>query len=296
MTGLNYSMYELIGLIEDIEISNISSSKNAVRSATENVDELARSIKQIGLLQPIIVRANETNFEIVAGNRRFKACKLLGLKKISCHIVELDDKSAYEISLIENVHRHTLNPIEEGLAFKKYVDELGWGGLTELAKKICKSPSYISRRIKLVNLPQNILDIISQSAVKITTVEELFPIADNRTQSALTELILDENLSSRTVRKLVKTISSRKVDIDTIFNNITISNDDERLSKTFDKAIIALRISIKRLVAIIEKVEDNWLFYNVMMQHKHMLHQQIDLLIKEKTKYKKHYLHFRTIN
>jgi ParB family transcriptional regulator, chromosome partitioning protein len=246
-------------------------------------------------LQPIIIRVKETYFEIVAGNRRFEACKMLGLKKISCHIVELDDRSAFEVSMIENVQRHTLSPIEEGLAFKKYVREFGRGGISELAQKVCKSPSYISRRIKLVDLPQNILDLISQSAVNITTVEELFPIAQKYTQIRLTELIRDGHLSSRMVRKIVKGIEPETVDKDSIFDLFASSNDYERQSKSFDKAIIALRISIKKFAAIIENVQDNWIFYDIMMQHKHVLNHQIDLLIKEKRKYKTHYLRLRAL-
>src|SRR6188474_499037 len=283
-------MYELIGSIEDIDVSEISPSEYAVRSIVERVDELARSIQRLGLLQPIIVRANKVSFEIIAGNRRFRACKMLGLKKVSCHIVELDDKSAFEVSLVENVQRNTLNPIEEGLAFRKYVHEFGWGGISELGQKICKSPSYISRRIKLVNLPQNILDLISQSSIDITTVEELLPVEDNHTKSVLTELIRDENLSSRAVRQLVKNINTKDIDKDSIFIQLDSSNEYTRLCKSFDKAIIALRIAIKKLAAMIEKIEDNWLFYDVMMQHKHLLHNQVDLLIKQKARYKKNFL------
>ncbi|HEY9490732.1 MAG TPA: ParB/RepB/Spo0J family partition protein [Nitrososphaeraceae archaeon] len=283
-------MYELIGSIEDIDVSEISPSEYAVRSIVERVDELARSIQRLGLLQPIIVRANKVSFEIIAGNRRFRACKMLGLKKVSCHIVELDDKSAFEVSLVENVQRNTLNPIEEGLAFRKYVHEFGWGGISELGQKICKSPSYISRRIKLVNLPQNILDLISQSSIDITTVEELLPVEDNHTKSVLTELIRDENLSSRAVRQLVKNINTKDIDKDSIFIQLDSSNEYTRLCKSFDKAIIALRIAIKKLATMIEKIEDNWLFYDMMMQHKHLLHSQVDLLIKQKSKYKKHFL------
>jgi len=283
-------MYELIGSIEDIDVSEISPSEYAVRSIVERVDELARSIQRLGLLQPIIVRANKVSFEIIAGNRRFRACKMLGLKKVSCHIVELDDKSAFEVSLVENVQRNTLNPIEEGLAFRKYVHECGWGGISELGQKISKSPSYISRRIKLVNLPQNILDLISQSSIDITTVEELLPVEDNHTKSVLTELIRDENLSSRAVRQLVKNINTKDIDKDSIFIQSDSSNEYTRLCKSFDKAIIALRIAIKKLATMIEKIEDNWLFYDMMMQHKHLLHSQVDLLIKQKSKYKKHFL------
>jgi ParB family chromosome partitioning protein len=220
---------------------------------------------------------------------------MLGLKKISCHIVDLDDRAAFEVSLVENVQRNTLNPIEEGIAFKKYVQEFGWGGISELAKKISKSPSYISRRIKLVNLPQNVLDLISQSSVDITTVEELFPIQNNRTKTRLTKLICDKNLSSRTVRKLVKDIGSKSMDMDFIFGGFTNNDDYRRIGKSFDKTIIALRITIKKLATIIEKVEDNWLVYDMMMQHKHMLHHQVDLLIKQKAKYKRNFLYIQSI-
>lgn len=288
-------MHELIGSIEDIDVSEISPSEYAVRSVVERVDELARSIQRLGLLQPIIVRANKVSFEIIAGNRRLKACKMLGLKKVSCHIVELDDRSAFEVSLVENVQRNTLNPIEEGLAFSKYVHEFGWGGISELAQKISKSPSYISRRIKLVNLPQNILDLISQSSIDITTVEELLPVEDNHTKSILTKLIRDENLSSRAVRKLVKDIDTKDLNMDSIFIEFNGTNEYTRLCKSFDKAIIALRIAIKKLASMIEKIEDNWLFYDMMMQHKHLLHNQVDLLIKQKTKYKKHFLRFHAL-
>jgi len=288
-------MHELIGSIEDMDVSEISPSKYAVRSVEERVDELARSIQRLGLLQPIIVRANKLSFEIIAGNRRFKACKMLGLKKVSCHIVELDDRSAFEVSLVENVQRNTLNPIEEGLAFRKYVHEFGWGGISELAQKISKSASYISRRIKLVNMPQNILDLISQSSINITTVEELLPVTDNRTQSMLTKLIRDENLSSRAVRQLVKNIDTKDANMNSIFDQYNNTNEYTRLCKLFDKAIITLRIAIKKLAAMIEKIEDNWLFYDMMMQHKHLLHNQVDLLIKQKTKYKKHFLRFQTL-
>jgi ParB family transcriptional regulator, chromosome partitioning protein len=288
-------MHQLVGSIEDINICNILPSSNILRSIVENLDELTHSIKQIGLLQPIIVRTSKVNFEIIAGNRRFEVCKRLGFKKVRCHIVELDDKTAFEVSLVENVHRQSLNPIEEGLAFKKYVHELGWGGVSELAQKICKSPSYVSRRIKLVNLPKNILDLISQNAVSITTIEEMFPIGDDNSRSMLTKLIHDEHLSSRTVRKLVKGFTSREVDMDS-FTQYKSTDDYDRLCKSFDMAIIALRICINKVATVIEKVEDNWILYNIIMQHKHMLNDQVDLLIKQKIKYKKKYLFLRSLD
>lgn len=284
----NYSN-ELNGSLEDLNISEITSPTNPLRSTMNNLEELAQSINNIGLLQPIIVRTNSSeNFEIVAGNRRFNACKKLGKRKIACHIVEMHDKKAFEVSMIENVQRNTLNPIDESLAFRKYVKDFGWGGISELSQKLSKSTSYICKRIKLLELPNNIIDLISKSEMHVTVAEELLHISDKRSQSNLTELIQDEHLSSRMVRKIVKGMKTKPDK-----NSLSYSsskNDNEIIHRSFDKAIIALRISIKKLATIIENLDDRRMLHDILMQHKHMLHQQIDLLIREKRKYRKNSL------
>jgi len=239
------------------------------------------------LLQPIVVRTNSSdNCEVVAGNRRLGACKKIGWRKIACHVVELDDKTAFEVSIIENVQRHSLNPIEEGLAFRKYVKDFGWGGVSELAEKLSKSTSYVCKRMKFTELPKDIIDLISNCEVNVSAVEEILPIVDKDTQSKLTQLIKNRQLSSMTVRKIVRGLGTKKSDKDSYYNFIS-RNDHDRIYKSFDKAIISLRILIKKFTTIIQNIEDKWLFYDILMQHKHMLHQQIDLLIKEKRKYKK---------
>ncbi len=284
---------DLWGSLEDLNISDITLPTNQLRSNMDNLEELAESIRKIGLLQPIIVRSNNSeNFEIVAGNRRFSACKKLGLRKIPCHIVELDDKKAFEVSVIENVQRRTLNPIDEGLAFKKYVNEFGWGSVSELAKKLSKSKSYVCKRIKLIELPKDVKELISNSEVKATIGEELFPINDKHIQSKLTRLIQEKRLSSRTVRKIIKEVRINEKDKDVFYYNASKS-DSEIIHRSFDKAIIALRISVRKLATIIENLDGKWMFYAILMEHKHVLNQQIDLLIKEKRKYKKNSLILR---
>ena len=157
----SYYSNELAGSVEDINLSEIVLPPSLLRSNLNGVEELAESIKNVGLLQPIIVRVNDAHrFEIVAGYRRFNACKKIGWRKITCHVVELDDKTAFEVSLIENVQRQTLNPIEEGLAFRNYVNKFGWGGVSDLAEKISKSPGYVSKRIRLVELPDSVIESI----------------------------------------------------------------------------------------------------------------------------------------
>lgn len=279
---------ELKGSLEDINILDIMTSRHALRSFKLNLNELADSIKKFGLLQPIVVRTNSSDkFEVVAGNRRLNACKELGWRKVACHVVELDDKTAFEISIIENVQRHTLNPIEEGLAFRKYVNEFGWGGVSDLAQKLSKSTSYICKRIKLTELPEDMIDLISNSEISATIGEELLPIVDKNIQSRLTEFIRERQLSSRTVRKLVKEVGTKNLGKSSLYY-VASTNEYEKIYRIFDKVIISIRILIKKLATIIENVEDKWIFYDILMQHKHMLDQQIDLLIKEKRKYRKH--------
>jgi ParB family transcriptional regulator, chromosome partitioning protein len=187
------------GLIEDLDVSSMRQSPN-LRSETIQAYELANSINQKGL---IIVRPKEGFFQIIAGNRRFEACKLLGWRKIPCHIMELDDKAAFEVSLIENIQRQTLNPLDEAKAFKTYVDDFGWGGITQLAEKLGKNPSYITRRIKLLDLPSDVRDSI-KSVISPSTAEELFNLGKIQ-QSEIAKLIRDKHLSIVRTRSLLRT-------------------------------------------------------------------------------------------
>jgi ParB family transcriptional regulator, chromosome partitioning protein len=275
------------GFIEDINISKIRRGKN-IRSSVEadNLDELMLSMQQIGLLQPILVRAVDGYFEIVAGNRRFQASKNLGWKKITCHIIELDEKQAFEISLMENVQRKTLSPLEEAAAFKTYISDYGWGGTSELASKIGKSISYVVKRIKLLELPDDVLHTITSHKLNTSLAEELFTIKDMDKQSMLADLIADRRLSLRKARDLLKGIKQGNIDLESFCDN-GYGEHIKLAEKSFDKTITALRIAMNSLSDIINSIEGDWILYETLMQHKNMLHQQIDVLIKEKKKFER---------
>lgn len=98
-------------------------------------------------MEPLVVRPVEGWFEVVAGHRRLEACRLLNMRRVPCHIVSMDDKQAYETSLVENMQRQNLNALEEAVAFRRYVEEFGYGGISELARRIGKSQSYVIRRV-----------------------------------------------------------------------------------------------------------------------------------------------------
>jgi ParB family chromosome partitioning protein len=280
---------DLIGSIEDISISDIVLPAIPLRTEMNDLEELADSINKVGLLNPIVVRTNSMqSFEIVAGNRRFNACKKLGWRKIPCHVVEMDDKLAFEVSMIENVQRQTLNPIDEGFAFRKYVDKYGWGGVTELSQKLSKSPSYVSKRMKLIELPKDVIELISKSEINVSIAEELLSIPNHNDQSKLAIVMRDDGLSSRDARNLVRHYGNYPDIVHTYssygHHYIYVS---EKICKSFDKSIIALRITTKKIARIAEALEDDWIFYNILLHHKNMLNSQIDILIREKRKYKR---------
>jgi ParB family chromosome partitioning protein len=265
------------GVIEDIETPQIKYSCFPLRIRPSSISELIDSIRESGLLQPIVVRPKNTDFEIVAGNRRCKACESLQWRKIPCHIVELDDKAAFECSIVENLQRETLSAIEEAQAFKTYMENSGWGGISELAKKIGKSCSYVTKRIKLLDLPTDIITSIANSSLKSSLAEELLPIKDLAKQSELASLISKRHLSLRKTRQIVSQYKESE-------GKTSGLNILQERQKAFDKMILIFRIALNQTGQLIEFYEDDWMIYNILMQHRNVLHEQIDLLLKEKRK------------
>ncbi len=278
----------MLGIIQELDICDLKSSPGFYPSTVSRIIDLTASIREKGLLHPITVRTKEEHFEIVAGNRRYLACKALGWRKILCHIVELDDREAFEISLVENIQRRTLTALEEGQAFKKYVSEFGWGGASDLAAKIGKSVSYVDRRLRLLDLPKEVLEKVLSSYLSVSAAEELLPLHNHNRQSKLADLISKKRLSTKQVRELISAHDESVYDtsdvIDFIRSSEDISQLDRIAQRCLDKSIVALRIAMSKLADIMEAVEDNWIMYEILMQHKNMLHTQIDLLIKEKKK------------
>jgi ParB family chromosome partitioning protein len=286
MQKIHSTSNSVIGVLENVDISKIKPFKYYYRNNLhEDMHELCYSIKEKGLLQPIIARmTDDLKYEIVAGTRRYNACKMLGWRKILCHVVELDDKDAFEVSLMENIHSKNLNPIDEARAFKDYVSTYGWGGISELATKLGKSASYIDKRIRMLTFPENIIQSISNNEIKPSLAEELLPIKEKEHQSKLAELIKKRKLSSRQVRMLKDEMKNSEHPEEIFDFTTKIVDIDARTQKSFDKAIIAVRVAMNKLASIIEDVEDNWTVYEILMQHKNMLHSQIDILLKEKKK------------
>lgn len=278
-----------IGEIDNLNIEDIVLPVNSLRNCydDEEIKDIAVSIKNHGLLQPIVVRAKENCFEIVAGCRRYLACKSLRWKKVTCNIVHLNDMQTFEISLIENMQRRSLSPLEEATAFKAYVFDKGWGSITELSSKIGKSPSFITKRIALLDLPVDVKEKIKDYSLNPSTAEELLPVKDSEKQSCLADLIAKRHLSTKRVREIIKE--------DPFYCENSEITDVSGDLQSFNRSIVTLRIAMNRIGDIIEEEENNFLIHELLMHHAKVLHGQIDNLMKAKRKYAKNIYRYRKI-
>ena len=276
----------LFGEIENILIADIRVSSNNLRiSNSLNIEKIANSIRQHGLLQPLIVKPRSDHFEIVAGYRRFLACKSLHWKKIPCHIVNLDDIQTFEVAMVENIRRKSFTPLEEANAFKIYVSDKGWGGVTDLSNKIGKSPSSIIRRIGLLDLPEDVLDSIKRSELSPSTAVELFRVKDPIKQSRLAKLVARQHLTTKKTRDVVRN--------DSFFEKYSDASTRSQL-RAFDKSIIALRVALNKIAIIMnEENKKDLIIQELLLYQRNILHNQIDILIKSKKKYQRGILRYR---
>ena len=277
-------------IVEQIEMKMIRPSQFAVRDKFQkmtNEDEtLHISIREHGLLQPILIRPISHGFEIVAGHRRFHACRSLRWRFIPCKIREMSDKQAYEIQLTENMQRKAMDPVEEAEAFRRYVMDFGWGGVSELAQKIGKSEEYVSHRIQLLKLPDDIKNQVITSRLNVSQAMELTTLSQER-QSEIIEQVINGNLTVKQIRE-VKSILREDGTFDHASKpcrNITKSIRLIRISK---KTSLALRITLARLDNIINEVHESIEpdqraeIINFLMAQRLKIHAMIDDTIRFK--------------
>lgn len=192
-----------------VSLNKIKNDNNQPRKAfdSDKIAELTESIKTHGIIQPLILRKSEDDcYVIVAGERRWRAAKMAGLKEVPAIIMDLSEKDVLEISLIENIQRQDLNPIEEALAYRKLLNEFK---LTQedLSKRIGKSRTAITNTMRLLNLDSRVQQYIIEGIITEGHGRALLSIKDEELQYELSQKIIDENLSVRELERLVKKIA-----------------------------------------------------------------------------------------
>ncbi len=190
--------------IAEVEIDKIKPSEGQPRKEFKNINELAQSIKSIGIINPlIVVKNNDGTYELVAGERRWRAAKKAGLKKVPVIINKYSEEEKLEISLIENIQRQDLNPVEEATAYKILIEKFK---LTqeELAKRVGKDRSTIANTLRLLTLPKKVLNYLKEGKLQEGHVRPLINIKNPDIVIKLAEKIINEKIPVREVEKLSK--------------------------------------------------------------------------------------------
>jgi len=197
---------QAVGNIANLKISQIEVNpfNPRVEFEKEGLSELAASIKELGLVQPLTVRKlGNDKFQIISGERRFRASQAAGLKEIPVYIRIANDQAMLEMALVENIQRRDLNPLEIAFSYKRLIDECG---LTqeELADRIGKKRSSTTNYIRLLNLPVEIQNALKNKTISFGHARTLIALEDEDVQTYIFDMIIKENLSVRKVEELVK--------------------------------------------------------------------------------------------
>ncbi len=178
----------------------------------DSLMELADSIKQFGILQPLLVQKKKDYYEIIAGERRWRAAKIAGLKEVPVIIKNYTDQEIVEISLIENIQRENLNPIEEAMAYKRLLEEFNLKQ-DEVAERVSKSRTAVTNSMRLLKLSSRVQQMIVDDMISTGHARALLAIDDEEQQYMLANKIFDEKLSVRETEKLVKALKNPKKEV-----------------------------------------------------------------------------------
>ena len=233
---------ELYLKIDEIEPNRLQPRKNFDEDALQ---ELSESIKQYGLIQPIVVKKQEIYYEIVAGERRWRAARIAGLKEVPVIVKEYDDRESMEIAIVENLQREDLNPIEEAQAYRCLIEEFGLKQ-DEAAKKVSKSRTAVTNAMRLLKLDERVQQMVIDDMISGGHARTLLAVENKDEQYTMAMLIFDNKMSVRETEKLVrnyqkkeeeKKVSEKKEDfsqMETIYHQL-----EERM-----KSVIGSKVAI----------------------------------------------------
>lgn len=194
----------------EVDVNNIIPNPHQPRRSfdEEKLNELSQSIKTHGIIQPLVVSKNGSQYELIAGERRFQASKLAGLAKVPVIVREVGEKEKLELAIIENIQRHDLNVIDEAKAYQKLMDEYQMNQ-EEVAQKMGKSRSSVANRVRLLQLPVEIQRALMEGKITEGHAKAILAIVNPEKQRALFELIIKDNLTVRQAEEKTKEIEVR---------------------------------------------------------------------------------------
>ena len=201
--------------------------------------ELAESIKQFGVLQPLLVQKMDKNYQIIAGERRFRAARLAGVKEVPVIIKDYSSQEVMEIALIENIQREDLNPIEEALAYQQLIKDYRLKQ-DEVAEKVAKSRTAITNSLRLLKLDERVQEMVIEGKLSSGHARAIISIEDKEKQYMVAQKIFDEKLNVRDVEKLVKNIDKldKPVEKSKPENDFVYRDFEEKLKKIMGTQVV----------------------------------------------------------
>ena len=216
-------------------------NKNQPRKAFDEdaLIELSESIKQYGVLQPLLVQKMDKNYQIIAGERRFRAARLAGVKEVPVIIKDYSSQEVMEIALIENIQREDLNPIEEALAYQQLIKDYRLKQ-DEVAEKVAKSRTAITNSLRLLKLDERVQEMVIEGKLSSGHARAIISIEDKEKQYMVAQKIFDEKLNVRDVEKLVKNIDKldKPVEKAKPENDFVYRDFEEKLKKIMGTQVI----------------------------------------------------------
>lgn len=196
-----------VGEIHELETEQLQSNPLQPRGVItpDSLTDLVESIREQGILEPIVVAKTPAGYQIIAGERRWRAAKIVGLKKVPVVVKETTPQGMLEMSIVENVQREDLNPIEKALAYRRLIDEFGLG-TTEVAKRVGKSVPAVSNTIRLLSLPDAIKDALVAGVITEGHVRPLLTLGEAKLMLDIFKIILKENYTVRQTEELARKI------------------------------------------------------------------------------------------
>lgn len=196
---------------DEVPIELVRPNPNQPRTnfKKEELEELAQSIKKNGLLQPILVRKVDDEYEIIAGERRWQACKSLGMKKVPVRVKEVSDDQTIVLALIENIQRSDLNPIEEAYGYRRMM-ERGKMSQTQVAQAVSKGRSTIANALRLLELPEEAQQLLFEEKITAGHARAILSVPDKEGRAKLTEKLVKEKLSVRETESIARLMSGKQ--------------------------------------------------------------------------------------
>lgn len=233
---------ELSGAETMINISEIEPNKEQPRKTfdEDSLAELAESIKQFGVIQPLLLKKRDKYYEIVAGERRWRASLIAGLKEVPAIVRDYTEKEIMEISLIENIQREDLNPIEEALAYQRLITEFKLKQ-DEVAERVSKSRTAVTNSMRLLKLDERVQKMVIDDMISSGHARALIAIEEKELQYMTAMRIFDEKLSVRETEKLVKKLLTEKPEVKKMPDNPVIFRSLEEQMKNILGSKVAIR-------------------------------------------------------